>query len=250
MKGFVFSFLFLATAFIAKAQTADEIINKHIEAIGGADAWKKVNSIKQEGTMELEGTTVLMSETILNGKGLRQDFSVVGVNGFIVITPTTGWNFMPLPGQEKPIPMSESEINDCQSFLDVQGAFIDYELKGHTVSYEGKDKVNGVDCFILKLKLKNGETETIFIDTSTYLIIRTKRIIAYSFGRTFDLSKNSPKNGTRLNKREEKNTDYSNYEKVPEGILMPKTVKLPSGEWKIRKITINDAINESIFRVK
>ncbi len=29
----------------AKAQTADEIVNKYITAIGGADNWKKVNSM-------------------------------------------------------------------------------------------------------------------------------------------------------------------------------------------------------------
>ena len=44
MKRIFFSFLLLGAAFIVKAQTADEIIAKHVEAIGGADAWKKVQS--------------------------------------------------------------------------------------------------------------------------------------------------------------------------------------------------------------
>ena len=81
MKRIVFSFLLLATTFIAKAQTADEIIAKHIEAIGGAENWKKVNSIKMEGTMQVQGAEVAVTQTVLHGKGSRQDISVMGMNG-------------------------------------------------------------------------------------------------------------------------------------------------------------------------
>ena len=35
------SFLMAATSF---SQTADEIVSKHIEAIGGAENWKKINT--------------------------------------------------------------------------------------------------------------------------------------------------------------------------------------------------------------
>jgi hypothetical protein len=40
-----------ATA-ISYAQTADELINKHIEAIGGKENWKKVNSMRSVKHMQ------------------------------------------------------------------------------------------------------------------------------------------------------------------------------------------------------
>lgn len=33
------------------AQTADELIQKHVDAVGGLENWKKINSIKLTGSM-------------------------------------------------------------------------------------------------------------------------------------------------------------------------------------------------------
>jgi outer membrane lipoprotein-sorting protein len=230
MKRFVFSFLFLATAFIAKAQTADEIIAKHIVAIGGADNWKKVNSLTMEGTLIVQGTTVTMTQTILHQKGNRQDISVMGMKGFMIIAPTSGWNFMPFNGQAAPEPMTAEEVAENQSELDVQGVLIDYAAKGHTVEYIGKDDVEGTDCFKLKINLKSGKADTYFFDAKSYLLIRT-------------IAKQKS-NGQEV----EVTTNFSNYEKQPEGIMVAKSIGLPFGELNITKVTINAAVDESIFK--
>jgi len=45
-------------------------------------------------------------------------------------------------------------------------------------------------------------------------------------------------------------TNFSNYEKLPDGILMAKSMTLPFGELNVSKITINGQVDESIFSVK
>ncbi len=43
-------------------------------------------------------------------------------------------------------------------------------------------------------------------------------------------------------------TNFSNYEKLPEGILIAKSIGLPFGELNITKVTINGPVDESIFK--
>ena len=103
------------------AQTAEEIVTKHIEAVGGAAAWKKVNSIYYEGKMTVQGAEINVTITALNGKGSRQNISVMGMTGYQIVTPTAGWNFMPFQGQTTAEPMTADQLKESADDLDVQG---------------------------------------------------------------------------------------------------------------------------------
>lgn len=230
MKHIVFSFLLLTTTFIANAQTADEVIASHIAAIGGADAWKKVNSVKLEGTMQLQGATITMTQTVLHNKGNRQDISLGGMNGFIIIAPASGWTFLPFQGQQAPEAMTMEAVAESQADLDAQGNLIDYAAKGHSVEYIGKDDVEGTEAYKLKVNLKSGKSETMLFDTKSYLLIR--------------LISTQKADGKEM----EVITNFSNYEKQPEGIFVAKSIGLPFGEMNISKVTINAPVDEAIFK--
>ena len=78
-----------------RAQTADEVVSKYVTAIGGADNWKKVNSIRKEGSFNVQGNDVSITITILHNKGMRQDISVAGMSGYVIVSPTSGSTFLP-----------------------------------------------------------------------------------------------------------------------------------------------------------
>jgi hypothetical protein len=230
MKKFFLSILTIATVGFTYAQTADEIVNKHIEAIGGTDAWKKVNSMVTTGTLKMQGAEIPISLTVLNGKGSRQDITVMGMPGYQIVTPTQGWKFMPFQGQKEVEPITADDLKEAQDELDVQGSLVDYKTKGHTVELLGTDDVDGVDAFKLKETLKSGKTQTIFIDPKTYYIIRV-------------ISKQKA-NGNEV----DVTTNVSNYQKLPEGIMVPLSIGLPFGEMVISKVEINKPIDENIFK--
>jgi hypothetical protein len=229
-KIILFSFIAMLSVVVVKAQTADEVIAKSINAIGGADAWKKITSIKFEGSMQVQGADVSVTKTVLHEKGSRQDISAMGMAGFIIVAPTAGWNYMPFNGQTAPEPMTAEDVAGSQPDLDVQGSLINYAAKGHTVEFLGKDDVDGTECFKLKVNYKGGTTETMYFDTKNYYVIRsvTKR----------------KTNGQEM----ESTTNFSNYEKLPEGIVVAKSITLPFGELNLTKITVNGPVDETIFK--
>lgn len=212
------------------AQTAEEIVAKHIEAIGGAAAWKKVNSLYYEGKMTVQGAEVNVTLTVLNGKGVRQNISVMGMTGYQIITPTAGWNFMPFQGQTTPEAMTADELKQSADDLDVQGKLIDYKSKGNTVEYLGKDDVEGTECYKLKVTTKAGNIETVFIDPKSYYIVRSI-VKKTANGQESDVP-----------------TDLSNYKKLPEGIVVPFSITLPFGELVISKAEVNKQVDESTFK--
>jgi hypothetical protein len=230
MKRILFSLLFFAVAFTGISQTADEVINNHITAIGGVEAWKKVNSVKMEGTLQAQGAEVMVVQTVLHNKGSRQDISLMGMTGYMIVTPSEGWNYMPFQGQQVPEAMTAEDLAESQEQMDAQGSLIDYAAKGHSVEFLGKDDVDGTECYKLKVNKKSGSPETMYIEIKTNYLIKSVSI--------------RKANGQEA----EVATNYSNYEKLPEGIVVAKSMTLPFGELNISKITINGAVDEAIFK--
>jgi hypothetical protein len=222
--------LFVAGGLLAQAQTADEIVAKHITAIGGADSWKKINSMYQEGSMTVQGTDVAIAMTVLHKKGMRQNISLMGMTGYQIMTPTAGWNFMPFQGQQKPEAITADELKENVDELDTQGELIDYKTKGHTVEYLGKDDVEGTEAYKLRITQKSGKVKTFYIDPASNYIIRT-------------VSKQKA-NGQEV----EVTTDLSDYKKLPEGIVVPMSVKLPFGQMKVTKVEVNKPVDENLFK--
>jgi Outer membrane lipoprotein-sorting protein len=219
-----------------KAQTADEIINKHVEAIGGAENWRKVTSMIQTGTMSIQGMSLEVVNTILHKKGMRSDITLMGMTNYQIMTPTEGWKFFPAQGQQAPEPVTADEVKEGQDGLDAQGVLVDYKAKGHTAEFLGKEDVDGTECYKLKLTSAAGKSTTYFIDAAKYYNIKTVTT-AKANGQEAELT-----------------TTMSNYQKTAEGLVVPMSITIPfspamSLEFIVSKVEFNKPVDESIFKV-
>src|SRR5690348_12594302 len=102
------------------AQDAKEIVKKHNEAVGGTEKWSKVTSLRKEGTMKMQGMEMPTVLTVLKGKGMRQEFKVMGADNYVILTPTGGWTYLPVQGQTKTEVIPASDLTDIADKLDFQ----------------------------------------------------------------------------------------------------------------------------------
>lgn len=227
----VFAMLILALVFaqFAQAQTVDDVINKHVTAIGGKENLGKIQNVISEGSLNVQGADIGLTLTRVNNKLVRQDISAMGMTGFDMHTDKEGWTYMPFQGQQKPEPKTADDVKEGLNDLDISGPLVDYAAKGNKVELVGKEDVDGTECYKLKVTLANGKDETFYIDPASSMILRIKKM--------------QKANG----QENEVQTDYSDYRDV-EGVKMPFSIGLPFGTLLITSIKVNQTIPESAYK--
>ncbi|MBK9270580.1 MAG: hypothetical protein IPM48_03195 [Saprospiraceae bacterium] len=211
------------------AQNVDEIISKHITAIGGAEKIAALNSVVVEAKVNAQGMEIPITMTTVHNKGWRMDISLMGMNGWMIMRPDSGWMFMPFQGQTKPEALPQDALKEGMSQMDIQSVLFNYKEKGHDVSYLGMDDVEGTECYKLKATTKEGTVSYFLIDPASNYIVKTV---------------NKRKAGGQEMEIE---SFFSNYKPVDGGYIMAHTITSQMGPLDIVKIRVNEDVPDSKF---
>jgi len=164
--------VFCLNAF-AQPQTADELVNKNIQAKGGMEKIKAINTVHMTGKLNGSGGfTAGVVEDGMRPNLIRESFSLQGMTAVQAYDGSTGWQIQPFGGHKDPELMGEDDLRDLLLDADFDGPLVDYKEKGNTVEYLGHDVVDGDDALRLKVTLKNGDIVYYYLDPDTYLEIR------------------------------------------------------------------------------
>jgi hypothetical protein len=171
-----FLFLFFLSSLYIYAQTADEVIKKYVEFIGGEKEWKSVRTLITSGEYTYGGVAFpfkaygkapnLYKFTVtLNGKYYAQAFD-----------GRSGWKIDVFNGETAPALLNGKPALAManEADVDLEDALIDYKNKGHQATMEGKDSVQGKLCFKIKFIRKNGEAETYYLEEKTAELLMKK----------------------------------------------------------------------------
>ena len=220
----------LVGATTVNAQTADEIIQKHIDAIGG-NAWKNVHTLKLNGSMNVQGMELGMSQTVEDNKGMRMDMNIMGTNCYTIITPKEVWMYMPMqPGMDKVTPMSAEDIKMAQYKLNVRSVQIADKDLVVKAEYLGTDSVKGAACYKVKVTDKAGNLQTAFFDTKTFYMVRSESTL-------------------KLREQEtEMGVDFADFKKLPEGIVLAMSWGTPQGDVTIKSVEVNKDYGPDVFK--
>jgi hypothetical protein len=228
---------FALTAGIAQAQTADEIVNKHLDAIGGKDKIAAIKSIVTEYDMDVMGQQAPGVTYVLNGKGYRNEMDFGGQKIIQVVTDKGGWGINPMMGQTSPEPMPADQVKMNKGNIDAGGPLYNYAAKGNKVELAGTENVNGVNAHKLKMTTTDGPEMTFYIDPNTYYILKTI-IKAKADGQDVETS-----------------LVFSDYKKTDYGYVTAGTTELnlPQGftlTIKAKKVEVNKEIDPKLFEMQ
>lgn len=195
-KSLILSAFALFFAFVAQAQTADEIIEKYLQNIGGKEKLRALKSVKMTGKGKQGPVDFPMTMIQAAGGKEKMTFNFQGTE---MVQPafdgTTGWstNFMTRKAEKMETEDAENKKREAGDFPD---AFLDYAKKGYKIALEGKEKVEGTECFKIKLTKKTmlvdgKEEENVvyyFFDTENYvpLVIRNTAKKGQAKGATIE----------------------------------------------------------------
>lgn len=160
---------------IASAQTADELVAKNIQAHGGMEKIKAVNTVSMKGRIYVQGINAEVAEELKRPNMMRQNFTLQGMTQVQAYDGSSAWQIQPFGGKKDPELMGEDDSRDLIEQADIDGPLVDYQAKGNKVEYLGHDTVDGDDAYKLKVTLKNGDIVYYYLDPDTYLEIRTEK---------------------------------------------------------------------------
>jgi len=189
-----------------------QIVEKHVAARGGVKAWHAVQTLAVSGKLDAgTGDSVTRSTTIarqgagasarrgeraaaeaaVKGTAERQvqlpfrlemkrprksrlEIDFAGKTAVQVYDGQQGWKLRPYLNRDDVEPFTAEEAKSEESKADLEPPLVDYAAKGSQVTVEGMEPVDGHDAYKLKLTLKNGDVQHIWIDAKSFLDVKVE----------------------------------------------------------------------------
>jgi len=192
--------------------TAAQIVEKHVAARGGAQAWKALQALQLSGKLDAgHGDNLARAKRIVNagkkasGKGtsaeiaaanesqapekeiqlpftlmlkrpdlMRMEVLFDGKTAVQVYDGQHGWKLRPFLNRSDAEPFTAEEMKSESERGDLDGPLIDYAAKGTKIELDGTEQVEGQPAYRLKVTPRKGAVRHVWIDGKTFLDVKTE----------------------------------------------------------------------------
>jgi hypothetical protein len=215
----------------AAGVTAATVVEAYYAANGGKDKFKKVKSMKQEGKMSVQGTSISIETLTLDNKMLRVEMSMGPIK---VSTQIFDGTNLVVKSMGKDAPVEASDILKAKMEADffVRDHMADF---GYSLNLAGSIMRNEKEVYILEtLDEKKKVVKTEYFDKASGQLVST-------------LESKETEQGPMISE-----TNIKEFMTV-DGMTFPKNIQLNAGgqvlDITMEKITINGKVSKKAFKV-
>ncbi|MEP7014924.1 MAG: hypothetical protein ABI925_05745 [Verrucomicrobiota bacterium] len=219
-----------------KPATVGELVAQNVKAKGGPEALRALKAVRLTGKMLVSQGQLELGYVQIRKKpdAVRDEISLQGMTQIAACDGKEAWRIAPFRGRKDPEKMSADDVKELVEEAEIDGPLVDWQTKGSTVEYLGKEDVDGTMAYKLKVVRKNGNVSFVYLDPDHFLEIRilTQRM----------------KHGAQV----EEETDLSDYEKI-NGVFIPFSIESGAkGDTDKQKVVIekaegNGSVDDSLF---
>ena len=223
--------IIIALVNVAKAQTLNEVLDKHFKAVG-QEKMMAVNSFYIKAKVSQMGMEMPMEMKIKKSGMFLVSIEMQGQKMIQAFDGQKGWMIAPWVGPD-PQELAGDQLAQAKQQVNMEGELYNYEKKGSTAELMGKVNVDGKEAYRIKLSSSDGNSKDYFIDAQTYYVSKVKTKVSAQ-GQTVDVEQIMSDN------------------KTIDGITMPMKIesKSPMGTALIlmEEIKFNENFDDAIFK--
>jgi outer membrane lipoprotein-sorting protein len=257
----------------AATLSAAQIVDKHIAARGGLQAWHEVQTLSVAGKMDAGTGDSAARSAILAKAGAgasarrpaggaaagpekpaekpqvqlpfrlemkrprksRLEIDFAGKTAVQVYDGQNGWKLRPYLNRNDVEPFSEQEVKAQSDTGDLEGPLVDYAAKGTKIALEGVEPVDGRNAYKLLLTRKSGDAQHIWIDAQSFLDVKIEGIPRRMDGK--------------IHKVWISQRDF----RLVQGVMIPFVVETAVEGYQethkmlIEKVTLNQKLDDAVF---
>ena len=221
------------------ALTVGQIIERNIAARGGAENWKKVQTVAWTGHVETGPDGISKAPFVMMFRrpdSTRFEILTEGQRSVRIFDGHKGWKLRPASNGAPDVKeYNPEELSYARDAAGLDGPLFDYQAKGVSVVLAGIDSVEGHQAYRLGLTMPSGQTRSDWIDAQSFLELKYERATRNATGQSGSVS-----------------VYYRNYQTV-QGLVMPFMIETGGAADKdtdkmvIEKIALNPALEASLF---
>ena len=152
--------------------SAEDIVAKHLDAMGGLERLKDIQTIKKVAKVTMQGRQATSTMYFKRPNLSRQEVLVDGKTVISAFDGTTPWIINPLTGFNSPVTVSGAQAASIREDSSFDGPLVEYKFRGTIIDFVAREPLGEGEVYHLRVTSASRQIRHLYLDATTYLEVK------------------------------------------------------------------------------